>query len=91
MGSLNPMGWALVATASGTVETLWDMLGEFAQRTGDEGPTVHALVPGLPRWCVHPNSQQGVEFRHDDLLEALKLAVTWKAMQMDPDDLWRRD
>ena len=92
MGSMNATGWVLVA-ATGGPEALWDLLNEFAERTEDDGPGVHGFNPGsgLPRWCVHPNSNPGIEFRDDDLCEALLMAALWKAGQMNEADMWRRD
>lgn len=87
---MNAMGWALVAVASGTIEELWDYLNELNERAGTAGPGIHALHSGQPRWCVHPDGRPEIEFRDDDLHEALTRAVIWKAAQIDPEDIWRR-
>lgn len=90
MGAMNAMGWALCASASESADELWDLLVEFAERADTDGPTVHCLGNGDPRYCVHPDSRLEVEFRDDDLREALLRAAIWKAAQLDPDDVWRR-
>jgi hypothetical protein len=88
---MNATGWVLVA-AAGTLNDLWDLLVEFAERTEDEGPGVHWLPSSEKyRWCVHPNSDPAIEFRGDDLHELLALAAMWKAKQMDETFMWRRD
>lgn len=91
MGSMNAPGWLIVALAGGSPESLWDLLCEFGRMTETDGPTVHALPQGLPRWCVHPDSSPDVEFRSDDLHEALFNAAAWKASVMPADLIWRRD
>lgn len=93
MGAMNAMGWVLCETAGGSADGLWDLLVEFGERSGADGPTVHALPrgEGLRRYCVHPDSDPAVEFRDDDLREALLAAAVWKARQMPVDDVWRRD
>lgn len=91
MGAMNASGWVLLAAASEDSDAIWDLLNEFAARTGAEGPTVHAMGEGLPRYCVHPDSSPGVEFRDDNLRQALLMGAVWKASQMPEDDVWRRD
>jgi hypothetical protein len=93
MGALNAMGWVLCVSAAEGPDEVWDLLNEFGERTGTDGPTVHAMArdSGQPRYCVHPDSTPEVEFRHDDLREALLLGAVWKAERMDAAEMWRRD
>jgi hypothetical protein len=86
----NATGWVLIAASNESPDSLWDLLLEFGERTGTDGPTVHALSSGDKRYCVHPDSSPDVEFRDDSLHQALLLAAMWKARQM-PDEIWRRD
>jgi hypothetical protein len=93
MGSMSALGHVLVASASGEVDAVWDLLDEMAVRhTGREsaGVVVHSLGPEQPRFCVHPTGEEEHEFRHDVLLEALLMGAVWLAGQLG-DDLWRRD
>jgi len=92
MGAMNAMGWLLVEAAGMNDDRLWDLLTEMCDRAGLEGPGVHSLGPGMPRYCLHPTGRPGIEIRENDLTQALITGCAYVAAEhLDDDDMWRRD
>jgi hypothetical protein len=82
---------AIATDDGGKVDALWDFCDDAALRlTGDPnaGVGVHALPPDHPRYCVHPTSSPDIEFRADDLAEALAAAGGWLTEQLGPEVTW---
>lgn len=93
MGRMNAWGHVLVAITMGT-DALWDLLHELAERAGLDGPILHGFEPGrgLPRWCLHPTREPGVELRGDDLQRVLVAGAAYLAKHHLPDyEIWGRD
>lgn len=98
MGSMNAMGHAIAAGAGGDVDELWELLDEMARRKHGDRASVgmHSSFGPLGdgvRYCVHvgvngpgPHLAAGMDLAH-----TLALAATQFALEMDPDDLWRRE
>jgi hypothetical protein len=101
MGSLNAAGWLLCVGAGGDVNELWDFGEELRGRLGDRiaggPPGLHGFTreeraAGMgARYCYHPTGESHVEFRADELRDALLAGIGYLVRLMPEDEMWRRD
>jgi predicted deacetylase len=101
MGAMNATAHVLCAAAGGSVDEMWRLCEEMVERLrgrvsiGD-GLTLHGftaadLESGTPRYCFHPSGEQEIEFRSDDLDEALLKGAMYLARLLPDNEMWRRD
>lgn len=102
MGAMNAWGHLVVVGAGDDTNELWDFAEELRDRLGERigghAPGLHGFtrrerheMPAAKRFCYHPTGEPHIEFRSDDLHEAILAGAAYLAKLLPEDELWRRD